>query len=97
MQSFLDFAIFYRTFIQNYRSVAEPLTRLTSPSKPFCWSSAADSAFQRRKERFTSAPVLLHPDPKRQFIVEVDASDTGLGTVLSQRSATDQKVHPCAF
>ena len=49
------------------------------------------------KERFTSAPILVFPDPGRQFIVDVDASDTGVGAVLSQRSVKDQKVQPCAF
>lgn len=44
-----------------------------------------------------SAPVLIQPDSSRQFIVEVDASDSGVGAILSQHSATDQKLHPCAF
>ncbi len=47
--------------------------------------------------RFVSAPVLLVPDPESQFIVEVNASDVGVGAVLSQRSLCDGKVHPCAF
>lgn len=41
--------------------------------------------------------ILQLQDPDRQFMVEVDASDVGVGAVLSQRSASDQKVHPCAF
>ena len=36
------------------------------------------------------------PNPEGQFILEVDASDTGAGAVLSQR-APDGKVHPCAY
>lgn len=29
--------------------------------------------------------------------MEVKASDSGVGAVLSQRRSTDQKLHPCAF
>ena len=36
------------------------------------------------------------PNPEEQFILEVDASDTVAGAVLSQR-APDGKVHPCAY
>ncbi|KAL1021133.1 hypothetical protein UPYG_G00009230, partial [Umbra pygmaea] len=97
LQSFLGFANFYRRFIRNYGQVAAPLTALTSSARPFIWTSTAAQAFRDLKQRFTSAPVLLQPDPSRQFIVEVDASDTGIGAVLSQRSSVDGKVHPCAF
>lgn len=46
---------------------------------------------------FTSAPVLSHPGPSRQFIVEADVSDTVVGAGLSQRDPVDQKLHPCVF
>ncbi|KAI5086917.1 hypothetical protein C0J45_3322, partial [Silurus meridionalis] len=51
-------------------------------------------AFTKLKSLFTSAPVLALPDPTRQFVVEVDASDLG---VLSQRGARDHRLHPCVF
>ena len=97
LQRFLGFTNFYRRFIRNYSSVAAPLTALTSQNTPFSWSPGAKEAFGELKSRFTSAPILVFPDPSRQFVVEADASDTGVGAVLSQRSAEDQKVHPCAF
>ena len=97
LQRFLGFANFYRRFIRGYSSVAAPLTCLTSPKVRFTWGPEAEEAFQTLKGKFTSAPILVHPDPERQFIVEVDASNTGVGAVLSQRSAGDAKVHPCAF
>lgn len=55
------------------------------------------SAFRDLKTRFTEAPILVQPDPKLQFIVKVDASDFGAGSVLSQRLAADKKLRPCAF
>ena len=95
LHRFLGFANFYR-FIRNYSSIAAPLTRLTSTKVRFAWSPEAEATFRGFKGRFTSASILIHPDPERQFIA-VDASNTGVGAVLSQRSAGDAKVHPCAF
>ncbi|KAK3567781.1 hypothetical protein QTP86_026451, partial [Hemibagrus guttatus] len=49
------------------------------------------------KELFTSASILTLPDPTRQFIVEVDASNLGVGVVLSQHNPRGNRLHPCAF
>uniref|UniRef100_A0AAQ4RF45 Gypsy retrotransposon integrase-like protein 1 n=1 Tax=Gasterosteus aculeatus aculeatus TaxID=481459 RepID=A0AAQ4RF45_GASAC len=97
LQRFLGFANFYRRFIRDYSRVAAPLTALTSTSRSFCWNPAANEAFRDLKGRFTDAPILSHPDTSRQFVVEVDASDVGVGAILSQRSSSDHKLHPCAF
>ena len=98
LQSFLGFANFYRCFIRDFSKIAAPLHALTSgPATRFCWTSVAERAFRELKQRFSSAPILLHPDPSLPFVVEVDASDVGIGAVLSQRSPKDEKLHPCAF
>ena len=97
LQRFLGFANFYRRFIRDYSRVAAPLTALTSCTRIFCWTPEADRAFLNLKSRFTNAPILSQPDTSRQFVVEVDASDVGVGAILSQRSSTDGKLHPCAF
>ncbi|XDV19457.1 hypothetical protein PO909_024927 [Leuciscus waleckii] len=97
LQRFLGFANFYRRFIRNFSQLAAPLTALTSPRTAFRWSEAAETAFSNLKSRFVSAPILIAPDSSRQFVVEVDASEVGVGAVLSQRSPSDNKMHPCAF
>ncbi len=98
LQRFLGFANFYRRFIRNFSSVASPLTAMTKRSASrLMWSPEALRSFQELKARFTSAPILRHPDPERQFTIEVDASNTGVGAVLSQRQGEPAKLYPCAF
>ena len=97
LRRFLGFANFYRCFIRGFSRVAAPLTALTSTLCPLSWTPEAERAFSALKSLFTSAPVLMLPQPSRQFIVEVDASDVGIGAVLSQRSEEDQQIHPVAF
>jgi len=38
-------------------------------------------SYQDLKGRFTSAPILQVPDPAGQLVVEVDASDVGVGAM----------------
>ncbi|XP_077359632.1 uncharacterized protein LOC144005381 [Festucalex cinctus] len=97
LQRFLGFANFYRRFIRNYSLRAAPLTKLTSSKIPFRWTPSAEGAFNVLKQLFVNPPVLTHPNTEFPFVVEVDASDSGVGAVLSQRSPEDGKLHPCAF
>lgn len=53
--------------------------------------------FQRLKEWFAATLALIVPDPWWQFVVEVDASSESIGAVLSQRSAKDNRMHPCVY
>ena len=72
------------TFTGVLSEASAPLHALTSPPVRFNWSPEAEEAFQNLKRRFTSAPILTLPDPQCQFVVEVDASNDGIGAVLSQ-------------
>ncbi|KAK3528234.1 hypothetical protein QTP86_027678 [Hemibagrus guttatus] len=60
------------------------------------WGVEMDMAKQL-KDCFTSAPILRHLDPGLPFVVEVDASSSGLRAILSQRHGKPGKVHPCAY
>ncbi|KAL0177165.1 hypothetical protein M9458_026059, partial [Cirrhinus mrigala] len=98
LQRFLGFANFYRRFIRHFSSVAAPLTAMVRKgASRLAWSQPALQAFDDLRQRFTTAPILHHPDPDRPFIVEVDASSTGVGAVLSQRHGEPAKMFPCAY
>ncbi|KAK3562094.1 hypothetical protein QTP86_027217, partial [Hemibagrus guttatus] len=98
LQRFLRFTNFYTRFISNYSNIADPLTNLLrNKPKSLLWSPAAEEAFNTLKRAFTTAPLLIHPDPHRPFVVEVDASTTGVGAVLSQQQGNPSRLHPCAF
>ena len=43
-----------------------------------------------------SAPILVYPDPDREYLLETDTSKLGLGAMLLQKQA-DGKYHPVAF
>jgi hypothetical protein len=96
VQSFLGFVNFYQRFIKEFSTIAAPLVGLTQKDTPFQWTKATQHAFETLKEAFTSALVLLHPDPTKPFPMEVDASDFAIGAILSQ---PDNKgiLHPVAY
>ena len=96
VQGFLGFANFYRKFIKGFSSIAVHLSALTKKDGgPFRWNLQAEKALEDLKQRFSSAPILVLPDPSQPFIVEVDASDIGVGAILSQCSSG--KLDPCSF
>ena len=61
-----------------------PLTQLTQKNRLIVWSTNANYAFEGLNQEFTSAPILMHIDSMRRFILDADASDFALGSVLTQ-------------
>ena len=59
-------------------------------------NSECDVAFQELKSILCSSPVLASPDFSRSFILQTDASERGVGAVLSQCDDDGQK-HPFAY
>ena len=73
-------------------------TDLTKKSAPNCpvWTNQCEEAFQTLKRLLCSAPVLKGPDFNKPFILQTDASERGIGAVLSQLDE-NQEEHPIAF
>ncbi len=86
LQRFLGFANFLTAvLIRNFSQVAAPLTFLTSSKTRFAWSEAAQGAFDRLKGLFTSAPILITPDPENNLLLRLMPPTSGLE--LSCRNA----------
>ena len=90
LRSFLGLVGFYRRFIRGYAKIAAPLSRLLG-NGPFQWTETATEAFEILKKAVSTAPVLTLPNFDIPFVVETDASGTGVRAILSQAS------HPIAF
>lgn len=86
VRAFLGMTGWYRKFIPDYSTIATPLTDLTKKLMPNLvqWKAEHQEAFDHLKQKICQAPVLRMPDFHRQFILQTDASSTGLGAVLAQ-------------
>ena len=81
LHGFLRLTGYYRKFIQNYGKIAAPLTNMLKNNSFDC-SDKVGEAFQQLKMAMTQALVLSLPDFSKSFIVECDASRSGIGAVL---------------
>ena len=82
VQSFLEFGNFYRKFIEHYADIVQPLNDLTKKNLVWNWTDACQEAFEKLKEEFQKAPVLLMPDLTKSFIIESDASKFATGAII---------------
>jgi len=96
VRSFLGFGNFYRCFIQDYSHLARPLTQLTKKGTQFVWLDLGQAAFERFKEAFTTALIMIHFDFDKVTVVETDASDLASAGILSQ-PGSQGLLHPIAF
>ncbi|CAI7757505.1 unnamed protein product [Closterium sp. NIES-53] len=84
LQQFLGFANYYNRFVPQYAKIATPLTNLLKKNTPFKWEDVHQQAMEQLKTALTSAPILILPDPEKDYVIEADASDQAVGEVLMQ-------------
>ena len=98
VRAFLGLTGYYRKFIPEYATIAALLTELTKKEQPNClaWSSGCAEAFEALKRYLCTSPVLKCPNFERPFVLQTDASDWGVGAVLSQKDDDDNE-HPVAY
>ena len=92
VQQFLGLANYYRRFIRNFSDIASPLSQLTKKDIPFIWTRECQEAMDFLKEALCSAPILAYPQPQGNYILDTDASNVGVGGVLSQIQEGQERV-----
>ena len=90
--SFLGLTSYYRRIVPNFAELARPLHRLTEAGRQFRWTENCQQAFDELKSRLVFSPILAYPSVTTMFTVDTDASDFGIGAVLSQRQDGTERV-----
>lgn len=92
LRGFIALASYYRKFVKNFSSIAEPLNRLLKKNTPFIWGKDQIKSFEQLKTCLMTPPILSYPNFEKPFILYTDASTFALGAILSQESE-DKKEH----
>ena len=92
LRSFLGTCSYYRKFIRGFSHVAKPLYILTEKNRLFLWNDEAEKAFKTLKDALTTSPILAYPTETDEFLLDCDASNTGIGSVLSQVQENEERV-----
>jgi hypothetical protein len=92
VRSFLGLIGYYRNYVRGYSRLVVPLFELTRKDVVFVWDLGCQNAFDALKGALVAAPVLIRPDFKKSFCLDVDWSPKGVGVILSQKEGRMERV-----
>ena len=92
VRSFLGLCSYYRRYVSGFATIASPLHRATEANREFHWSAECQEAFDELTKALTTPPILAYPSEDGLFWLDTDASDSGVGAVLSQEQDGEKRV-----
>ena len=84
VQSFLDFANFYKRFIYDYSRIVISLTHFIRKDVLFVWFQKCQIAFNILKKVFTFKIILHHYNSDHKIVIEINALNYVFKDILSQ-------------
>jgi len=96
VQFFLEFANFYKCFIERYFRIISSLMNLTRKNILFVWTEKVKEAFKKLKKLFIFQLVLIMFESEKLITLKINASDKAIEACISQ--SDDKKcLHLIAF
>lgn len=92
LQHFLGLAGWYHKFIQGFTILAVPLNCLKKKGFRWEWSSEGQACYKALQAALQNPPVLALPNLSLPFQALSNASELGLGAILTQQSEEGKKV-----
>ncbi|CAH8557945.1 unnamed protein product [Schistosoma intercalatum] len=83
LRSFLGLVSHYGTFLSDLHRLRAPLNNLLQKNTRWNWSATCQAAFDEIKKVLVSDLLLTHYDPSLPIVVASDASNYGIGAVIS--------------
>lgn len=75
-----------------FATIAKPLHQLTEKGRMFIWTEECQESFDALCERLVTSPILGYPQALGCYILDTDASHSGIGAVLSQLQDGQERV-----
>jgi hypothetical protein len=83
-RSFLGLCTYYRWFTSGFANIVKPLTKHMEEKHAFQWTPEVKAAYQTLKEALLTVPILAYQQPREEFVVDKNASNVGIGGVISK-------------
>ncbi len=84
VQFFLEFANFYRCFIERYFRIISSLTNLMKKNISFVWTEKAEEAFKKLKKLFIFQSILIMFESEKSITLEINVLNKAIETCISQ-------------
>ena len=94
LRSFIDMVYHYDRFIKQLSTKLRHLHKLLCSNMQWHWRKQQSDAFSNIRKILSSPRIVVHFHPSKPLVLTTDASEYGIGTVLSH-TTTDGE-HPIA-
>ena len=83
LRSYLGLLNYYGRFLPNLSSVLAPTHELIQKNINFKWGKSQQDAFEKPKQLLDNLGLLVYFDARKEIILSCDASQKGIGAVIS--------------